>query len=62
MVGAQRRLQASRLDALGDRRALTSGYDEAVEVLEVPRDANLGRLRAELAQDAGVRLEAALDR
>jgi hypothetical protein len=62
MVGSQRRLEAGRFDALGDRRALASRYDEALEALEVPRDANLGRLGTELAQDADVRLEAALDR
>jgi hypothetical protein len=61
-VSSQRRLEAGRLDSLADRRALAAGDDEAVEAVEVVGDADLGRLGAELTQDAGVRLEVALDR
>jgi hypothetical protein len=61
-VGPQRRLQARRLDPLGDRRALAAGNDEAVEAVEVRGGADLARLGAELTQDAGMRLEPALDR
>jgi hypothetical protein len=62
VMGAQRRLQAGRLDALGDRRALAAGDDQAVEVVELGGNADLGRLCPELAQSARVRLEVALDR
>jgi hypothetical protein len=62
MVGSQRRPKARRRDALADRRALAAGDDEAVEAVEVIGDANLGRLGTELAQDARMRLEVALDR
>jgi hypothetical protein len=61
-VGPQRRPQPGRLDALGDRRALAAGDDEAVEADQIAGGADLGRLRPELAQRAGVRLEVALDR
>jgi hypothetical protein len=61
VVGAQRRLQAGRLDALADRRALAAGDDQAVEALHVRGYADLARLGSELAQGAGVRLEVALD-
>ena len=37
VVGADRRLEARRLDPLRDRRALAAGDDEPVEVLEVGR-------------------------
>jgi hypothetical protein len=62
VMGMQRRLQVRRLDPLGDRRALAARDDQAVEAVEVARDADLPRLGAELAQDAGVRFEVALDR
>jgi hypothetical protein len=62
VVSAQRRLQAGRLDALGDRRALAAGDDKAVEAVEVPGGSDLGRFGAELAQSAAVRLEVPLDR
>jgi hypothetical protein len=62
VVRPQRRLEAGRLEALDDRRALAAGDDEPVEAVEVLGDANLGRLGAELPQRAGVRPEAALDR
>jgi hypothetical protein len=62
VVSAQRRLDAGRLDALGDRRALATGDDQAVEAVEVLSGANLGRFGAELAQRASVGPEAALDR
>jgi hypothetical protein len=62
VVGAQRRLQGGRGDALADRRALATGNDEAIEPLQVRRRANLADLGAELAQGPGVRLEVALQR
>jgi hypothetical protein len=62
VVRPQRRLQTGRLDSLGDRRALAAGDDKAVEAVEIPGGANLGRLGAKLAQDTGVSLEVALDR
>jgi hypothetical protein len=62
VVEAQRRLQAGGLDALDDRRALTAGEDEPVEAVQVGGGAYLGCLGAEAAQDAGVCLEAALER
>ena len=62
VVGAQRRLQLRRLDALGDRRALAAGDDEAVEAGQVGGPTDLGYFGAELAQGAGVSLEAALQR
>jgi hypothetical protein len=61
-VGPQRRAQPGRLDALGDRRALAAGDDEAVKANQINRGSDLGCLRPKLAQRAGVRLEAALDR
>jgi hypothetical protein len=60
VVLAQRRLQPGRLDPLADRRALAAGDDEAVQPLDRGRGANLADLRAEPAQDLGVRLEIAL--
>jgi hypothetical protein len=62
VVGSQRRLQAGRLDALGDGRALAAGNDQAVEPLEAGGGADLADLGAERAQDAAVGLEVALDR
>jgi hypothetical protein len=62
MVRSQRRLHASRLDPLGNGRALTAGNDEPVEIGEIGGGANLAGFGAELAQDAGVRLEVTLDR
>jgi hypothetical protein len=62
VVGAQRRLQAGGGDALDDRRALPAGDDEPVEPVQVGGGSYLGCLGAEPAQDAGVRLEAALER
>jgi hypothetical protein len=60
-VGAQSWLQPRRLDALGDRRALTAGDDQAVEAVDVRRRADLGCFGAELAQGSGVSLEVALE-
>jgi hypothetical protein len=62
VVDAQRRLQAGRLDALDDRRALATGDDQSVEPVEIPGGADLGCLGAELAQRPRVRPEVALDR
>jgi hypothetical protein len=62
VVVAQRRLQPRRLDALGDRRALPTRDDEAVEARQVRGRADLGYFGAELAQGAGVSLEVALQR
>jgi hypothetical protein len=62
VVGAQRRLQTLRFDALDDRRALAARDDQAVESFEILGNAYLRRLGAQLAQDAGVRIEVALDR
>jgi hypothetical protein len=62
VVGAQGRLQFRRLDPLADRRALAAGNDQPVETVEVLLGANLAYLGAELAQDAAMGLEAALDR
>jgi hypothetical protein len=62
VVSTQRRLQLRRLDALGDRRALAAGDDEAVQAIEVRGRADLGYFGAELAQGAGVSLEVALQR
>jgi hypothetical protein len=62
MVGAQRRLQAGRLDAPDDRGALATGDDQPVDPVEIRGDADLGCLGAELAQRPGMRLEVALDR
>jgi hypothetical protein len=62
MVGAKRRLEPRRLDALDDRRALAARDDQAVEAGEVVGGADLGCFGAELAQRPGVRLEVALDR
>jgi hypothetical protein len=62
VVRAQRRLQAGGRDALDDRRALPAGDDEPVEAVQVGGGAYLGCFGAEPAQDAGVGLEAALER
>jgi hypothetical protein len=62
VVGTQRRLQLRRLDALGDRRALAARDDEAVEAGQVGGPTDLEYFGAELAQGAGVSLEAALQR
>jgi hypothetical protein len=62
VVSSQRRPQAGRLDPLGDRRALAAGDDQAVEAGQVLGGSDCGRLGAELAQDADVGLEVALDR
>jgi hypothetical protein len=53
--------QASRPDALGDRRALPPGDDQAIEPDEVFGGPNLRSLSAELPQGAGVGFEVALD-
>ena len=50
------------VDALGDRRALAAGDDQAVEPLHLGGRAHLGYLGAELAQRLGVRFEVALQR
>jgi hypothetical protein len=63
VVRAERRLQTGRRDALGDRRTLAAGDDEAVESLQLGRGADLGQIGGtELAQRAGVCLEIALQR
>jgi hypothetical protein len=62
VVSPQRRLQAGRLDSLADRRALAAGDDKTVEAGQVFGNADIGGLGAELAQNACVRLEVALDR
>jgi hypothetical protein len=62
MVSPQRRLQARRSDALDDRRALTAGNDQPVDVLQALGGADLDCLGAEVTQRPGVRLEVALDR
>jgi hypothetical protein len=62
VVGANRRLQTGRLDALDDRRALTAGNDQAIEAIDIAWSTNLARLGAKLAQRPCVRLEIALDR
>ncbi len=59
---AQSRLEPGDLDPLGDRRALAAGNDEAVETLQVGREADLGYLGAEPAQRTGVGLEVPLER
>lgn len=61
MVSAQRRLQAGGLDPLADRRALAARNDQAIESLEVRRDPDLADFGAELAQDARMGFEAALN-
>jgi hypothetical protein len=62
VVGAQGRPQSGRLDPLADRRALAAGDHQPVETPQVVGNADLVYLGAELAQDAGVSLEVALDR
>jgi hypothetical protein len=62
VVGAERRLQAGRGDALDDRRALAAGDDEPVEALQLGGRADLAYFGAELAQGAGVRPEVTLQR
>jgi hypothetical protein len=62
VVGAKRRVEPRRLDALDDRRALAARDDQAVEAGEVVGGADLACFGAELAQRLGVRLEVALDR
>jgi hypothetical protein len=62
VVGPQRRLQPRRLDPLEDRGALATGDDETVEPLQLGGRADLGYLGAELAQDARVSVEVALQR
>jgi hypothetical protein len=62
VVRSQSRLQSGRIDPLDDRRALAAGDDQAVELVEVAGEPDLADFGAELAQDAGVSLEVALDR
>src|SRR3954454_20089250 len=59
---AQRLRQPLALDAQRHRGRLAAGHHEPVEPLEVTRHAHLARLGAELAQEAAVGLEVALQR
>jgi hypothetical protein len=61
-MGADRLLEPGRPHPLDDRGALTAGNYEAVEALELGRDADLAGFGAEAAQHQDVGLESPLDR
>ena len=59
---AQRRGEPLALDPERHRRRLAAGHHQPVEPVEIGRHAHLARPRAELAEHAPVRREAALER
>src|SRR5881394_4280732 len=61
MVGTDRLAQLGGLDPHHDRRALTAGYYQTIETVQISGDANLARRCPQLTQHGEMRFKAALD-